>query len=87
MSFKKVSDYVELFSLLLRGNKTKEIKNLNNNYIDPSRFSKFGSIQPLVAFLFDVDTTNLKKTDTRIGVFTRALEDRGVDSLGNNFPL
>ena len=84
MSFRSFFDYIKLFSLLVRGNQTKEIKTLTNNNIDPSRFSKFRSIQPLVAFLFDIDTNNLKKNDPRIGVFTRALEDRGVDSLGNN---
>lgn len=82
--FFKFFDYIKILYMISQGNKTKEISNLTNNTIDPYQFSKFKSIQPFVAFLFDIDTTNLKKNDPRMGVFTRALEDRGVDSLGNN---
>ena len=80
-----ISDYIKLIALLtINRQQNKEIKDFKNNTIDPCQFSKFQSIQPFVAYIFDIDTSNLQKKDPRIGVFTRALEDRGVDSLGNN---
>ena len=77
-------DYIQVLSLRIRANPPHEINDFKNNTIDPCRFTKFNSIQPFITYLFDIDTKILKKNDPRIGVFTRNLEDRGVDSLGNN---
>ena len=76
--------YFQVLALRFRGKKIKNIKDFKDISIDPCRFHKFQSIQPIITFLFDIDNTKLQKDDPRIGVFTRNLEDRGVDSLGNN---
>ena len=80
----RYKDYFKILQLRLFSKKTKELNNFKDNYIDPCRFKKAKAIQPIVAFLFDIDTNGVLENDPRIGVFTRNLEDRGFDELGNN---
>ena len=80
----KYKDYFRLLQLRLFGTKRIDISDFKDNYIDPCRFKKANAIQPLVGFLFDIDASDISVDDPRVGVFTRNLEDRGFDELGNN---
>ena len=72
-----------LFLRFFATKKTKEITDFKDNYIDPCRFEKKNSVKPLISFLFDIDNCDLKDL-TKIGVFTKNIQDREFDKLGNN---